>query len=76
MSSSMRAWQAECVEKAIAHYRHSSHFFCQATPGSGKTRMAAEIARQLLSADKVDLVLCFAPSCQVVDGLRITVGAD
>lgn len=34
--------------------------------------MAAEIARQLLSADKVDLVLCFAPSCQVVDRLRIT----
>lgn len=70
----MRAWQAECVEKAIAHYRHSTHFFCQATPGAGKTRMAAEIARQLLATNKVDLVLCFAPSCQVVDGLRVTFG--
>jgi len=34
--------------------------------------MAAELARRLLEQGKIDLVLCFAPSCQVVDGFRST----
>lgn len=34
--------------------------------------MAAEIARRLLLAGEIDLVLCFAPSCQVVEGLKNT----
>tara|TARA_R110000796_G_scaffold186678_2_gene303593 strand:+ start:21731 stop:22999 length:1269 start_codon:yes stop_codon:yes gene_type:complete len=34
--------------------------------------MAAELARCLLEQDKIDLVLCFAPSCQVVEGFRST----
>ena len=34
--------------------------------------MAAELARRLLGQGKIDLVLCFAPSCQVVDGFRST----
>jgi predicted transcriptional regulator len=37
--------------------------------------MAAELARQLLEQGKIDLVLCFAPSCQVVDGFRSTFSA-
>jgi superfamily II DNA or RNA helicase len=72
MTGVMRAWQAECVEKAVEHYESFPHFFCQATPGAGKTWMAGEVARQLIVANKVDLVLCFAPSCQVVEGLRAT----
>src|SRR5690606_22255547 len=68
----LRAWQRECCETALQHYQSSSHFFCQATPGAGKSRMAAEVARRLLEADDIDLVLCFAPSCQVVDGLANT----
>jgi len=70
--TSLRAWQSSCVSAALEHYRLSSHFFCQATPGAGKSRMAAEIASRLLQADLIDLVLCFAPSCQVVEGLQRT----
>lgn len=34
--------------------------------------MAAELASCLLQRGEIDLVLCFAPSCQVVDGFRST----
>ncbi|WP_097302055.1 DEAD/DEAH box helicase [Pseudomonas chlororaphis] len=68
----LRVWQDSCVSAALEHYQLSSHFFCQATPGAGKSRMAAEVARRLLQADLIDLVLCFAPSCQVVDSLQRT----
>lgn len=72
MRSSLRAWQRRCIDAALEHYSATPHFFCQATPGAGKTRMAAEVARSLLQQGKIDLVLCFAPSCQVVDGFRAT----
>ena len=75
MKASPRKWQSQCIEIALEHYNTTPHFFCQATPGAGKTRMAAELARQLLEQGKIDLVLCFAPSCQVVDGFRSTFSA-
>ncbi|MDH4610432.1 DEAD/DEAH box helicase family protein [Pseudomonas sp. BN102] len=75
MTSSLRDWQRRCIETALEHFITTPHFFCQATPGAGKTRMAAELARSLLGQDKIDLVLCFAPSCQVVDGFRATFAA-
>jgi superfamily II DNA or RNA helicase len=75
MKPSPRKWQNQCIEIALEHYITTPHFFCQATPGAGKTRMAAELARQLLEQGKIDLVLCFAPSCQVVDGFRTTFSA-
>ncbi len=75
MNSSLRVWQRQCVEAALEHYTSSAHFFCQATPAAGKTRMSAELARCLLEQGKIDLVLCFAPSCQVVDGFRSTFSA-
>lgn len=68
----LRTWQRECVETALQQYKSYPHYFCQATPGAGKSRMAAEIARRLLMASEIDLVLCFAPSCQVVEGLGTT----
>ncbi|WP_144962059.1 DEAD/DEAH box helicase [Pseudomonas oryzihabitans] len=68
----LRVWQSNCIESAIQHYQHSRHFFCQATPGAGKTRMAAELAKEMLQKGLIDLVLCFAPSCQVVEGLENT----
>ncbi len=34
--------------------------------------MAAELASRLIEQDRIDLVLCFAPSCQVVEGFRST----
>lgn len=72
MSDGLRFWQRRCISLAMAHYAVSPHFFCQATPGAGKTRMAAELAKRLLDEGKIDLVLCFAPSCQVVQGFRTT----
>nr|ACP17952.1 putative helicase domain-containing protein [Pseudomonas nitroreducens] len=75
MTSLLRDWQRRCIETALDHYISTPHFFCQATPGAGKTRMAAELARCLLGQDKIDLVLCFAPSCQVVNGFRAAFAA-
>lgn len=72
MKSSLRDWQRKCIEAALARYVVAPHFFCQATPGAGKTWMAAELANCLLRQGRIDLVLCFAPSCQVVEGFRST----
>lgn len=75
MTSSLRDWQRRCIDTALEHFLSTPHFFCQATPAAGKTRMAAELACRLLEQDRVDLVLCFAPSCQVVEGFRSTFAA-
>lgn len=72
MSSLLRSWQNSCITRALEHFTVTPHFFCQATPGAGKTRMAAELTSRLLEQDRIDLVLCFAPSCQVVEGFRST----
>ncbi|MCC4820843.1 DEAD/DEAH box helicase family protein, partial [Vibrio lentus] len=48
------------------------HFFCQATPGAGKTVLAATVASRLLNEGLVDLVLCFSPSLTVSDGIKRT----
>lgn len=72
MKVELRTWQQQCIKKAIAQYKYNHHFFCQATPGSGKTRTAAELARRLFMENKIDIILCFAPTVQVVEGLRRT----
>ncbi|WP_083199926.1 DEAD/DEAH box helicase [Pseudomonas defluvii] len=68
----LRTWQRQCIDAALHTYQASPHFFCQATPGAGKSRMAAELARRLISQDAIDFVLCFGPSCQIVTGLANT----
>lgn len=69
----LRKWQQECSERALQNYKNSQHhFFCQATPGAGKTVLAATIASRLLRNDMVDLVLCFSPSLTVSDGIKRT----
>ncbi|WP_405118085.1 DEAD/DEAH box helicase [Pseudomonas leptonychotis] len=75
MSGTLRVWQKSCINKALEHFNVTPHFFCQATPGAGKTRMAAELASRLLEQNRIDLVMCFAPSCQVVAGFRSTFSA-
>ena len=72
MSMGLRTWQDQCKNTALAQYLETPHFFCQATPGAGKNRMAAELAKALLDQGRIDLVLCFAPSRQVVEGFRRT----
>ncbi len=68
----LRVWQSECVEKALTIYQVNSHFFCLATPGAGKTIMAAEVARRLVADNLIDLVICFSPSSAVVQGIKNT----
>ncbi|WP_318513806.1 DEAD/DEAH box helicase [Photobacterium leiognathi] len=70
----LRAWQVECVEQAINKFvlNRRPHFFCQATPGAGKTVMAAEVAKRLFQEGMVDLVLCFSPSLSVAEGMKKT----
>ncbi|CAH7073440.1 Superfamily II DNA or RNA helicase [Vibrio chagasii] len=69
----LRQWQIECSKKALQKYSSNHrHFFCQATPGAGKTVLAATVASKLLQEDKVDLVLCFSPSLTVSSGIKKT----
>ncbi|NOI39121.1 diguanylate cyclase [Vibrio sp. 070316B] len=69
----LRKWQSECSDRALEKYQSNcSHFFCQATPGAGKTVLAANIASRLLQSNMVDLVLCFSPSLTVSDGIKRT----
>lgn len=69
----LRVWQTECVDLVIELYgKQQKHFLCQATPGAGKTVLAAEVAKRLLDEGKIDLVLCFSPSLSVAEGIRDT----
>ena len=68
----LRKWQATCVEQALIHYENYRHFLCLATPGAGKTTMAAELSRRLLVDDKIDFILCFSPSVAVAEGMRLS----
>ncbi len=61
----LRQWQQACVKKALAIYQYERHFLCLATPGAGKTHMAAELAFRLYESGKIDFVLCFSPSVSV-----------
>ncbi|MBL4797324.1 MAG: DEAD/DEAH box helicase family protein [Oleispira sp.] len=66
----LRNWQQECITQALKHFESNSHFFCQATPGAGKTTMATELAAELYKGEKVDFVLCFSPSVSVSNGFH------
>ena len=69
----LREWQKECSEAALEKYQSGSpHFLCLASPGAGKTVMAAEVARKMLELKLVDLILCFAPSSVVVASIEST----
>lgn len=67
----LRSWQNECLEVAKKHYiNNNKHFLCLATPGAGKTVLAAEIAAYLLKTDQIDFVICFSPSSEVSNGIK------
>ena len=66
MMVSLRQWQKDCVTAAIEKYQNNQkHFFCLAATASGKTLMAAEVARQLLHQEAIDIVLCFCPTNEI-----------
>lgn len=65
----LRSWQSECIDSAISKFTcckdtsdSKKHFLALATPGAGKTIMAARLARELYELGLIDLVLCFSPS--------------
>ncbi|MGR5556319.1 DEAD/DEAH box helicase [Vibrio fortis] len=69
----LRVWQHECVQLAHAKYKNgASHFLAQATPGAGKTIMAASLALKLLDEKMIDFVVCFSPSKVVATSIEKT----
>ncbi|WP_422155713.1 DEAD/DEAH box helicase family protein [Vreelandella titanicae] len=68
----LRKWQENCLEQAKSHYLSHRDFFVQATPASGKTLFAAELAKWLLEEQLIDFVICFAPTREVVAGMQRT----
>lgn len=72
----LRGWQSACVEKALTQFRRGdNHFLCLATPGAGKTAMAATLAQRLLVLGLIDLVVCFSPSIIVASDFQISLQA-
>lgn len=64
----LRLWQATCLEQALKSLSpQQPHFLCQATPGAGKMRFAASLAKVLLDQDAVDYVLYLGPTRAVVN---------
>ncbi|KJG14536.1 DEAD/DEAH box helicase [Photobacterium iliopiscarium] len=69
----LRLWQSECISNAIDHYKNGNyHFLAQATPGAGKTLMAAYLAKALFDSNMIDLVICFSPSRTVALDIQKT----
>ncbi|WP_076416849.1 DEAD/DEAH box helicase [Shewanella sp. UCD-KL12] len=69
----LRQWQSECVNRALEHFNDKHrHFLCLATPGAGKTIMAAEVAAKLIEKDLIDFILCFSPSINISQGIKHT----
>lgn len=69
---SLRSWQRECVDAALAKYENKPNFLCMATPGAGKTVMAASVASRLVAQNKIDFIFCFAPSRAVAASIEET----
>ncbi|WP_311950829.1 DEAD/DEAH box helicase [Halomonas piscis] len=63
----LRTWQAACLTQALASLSTAHpHFLCQATPGAGKMRLAAELANALIARGDIDHVLYHGPTRAVV----------
>lgn len=69
----LRKWQAECVNQVLNKFtQNKRHFLCLATPGAGKTTMAAEVAAKLFKQGLIDFVICFSPGITIRTDIRIT----
>jgi superfamily II DNA or RNA helicase len=69
----LRTWQSACLDIALTKFiTGQSHFLCLATPGAGKTIMAAEVASALKEQDLIDLVMCFSPSLTIAKSIEST----
>ncbi|OEE68056.1 diguanylate cyclase [Enterovibrio norvegicus FF-33] len=69
----LRSWQHTCITKAMTKYRtNQRHFLVQATPGAGKTLMAAHLAKKLVDENMVDFIVCISPSKSVSASIQDT----
>tara|TARA_R110001599_G_scaffold53495_2_gene149312 strand:+ start:4973 stop:6391 length:1419 start_codon:yes stop_codon:yes gene_type:complete len=69
----LRKWQAVCVKQALKKFsQNKRHFLCLATPGAGKTTMAAEVAAKLFEQGLIDFVICFSPGKIIKNDIRST----
>ena len=69
----LRKWQSNCIKLALEKYKSGNkHFLTQATPGAGKTVMAAHVSKLLLDENMIDLIICFSPSVNVANGFTET----
>ncbi|MFZ1410066.1 MAG: DEAD/DEAH box helicase [Micropruina sp.] len=59
-ASLLRAWQAEALERYLAHPRPD--FLAVATPGAGKTTFALRVATELLAKRVIERVVVVAPT--------------
>ncbi|WP_445004411.1 DEAD/DEAH box helicase [Halomonas mongoliensis] len=63
----LRPWQSACLQQALATLSpQHPHFLCQATPGAGKMRLAAELAKALMARGDIDYVVYCGPTRAVV----------
>lgn len=68
----LRTWQEQCLSQAITSYRKQSQFLVLASPGAGKTLLAANIAKELINNGDIDYVVCFSPSRIVAQSIEKT----
>lgn len=68
----LRIWQKNCINAALKHYKTKQHFFCLATPASGKTMMAATLSKKLKDQGLIDFIICFSPSVTVANSIKDT----
>lgn len=62
----LRQWQSLCFDDARTKYkRGQKSYCCLATPGAGKTMLAANIAKWLLNEQLADFVVYISPSVSV-----------
>tara|TARA_R110002072_G_scaffold303068_1_gene492521 strand:- start:5332 stop:6750 length:1419 start_codon:yes stop_codon:yes gene_type:complete len=72
----LRKWQSECVSAVLNKFsKDKKHFLCLATPGAGKTTMAAEVVAKLFDEDLIDFVLCFSPGKSISQDIQLTLEA-
>lgn len=66
----LRHWQSECINLALNKYlQGKQHFLTQATPGAGKTFMAASLSKKMFDANLIDFVI-FSPSKSIADSIQ------
>ncbi len=68
----LRAWQEQCLSQAVTSYKKQSQFLVLASPGAGKTLLAAHIAKALINSGDIDYVVCFSPSRIVSQSIEET----